>query len=133
MKIVKTYIYSYQAHLDLAKLSDEGIDAIIRDDNIVSIDPVFAQAVGGIKLLVQDLDYDKALEILNTNDYSNLKNEFREEEISGQRKCPNCGSINLFQKGSLLVGLIFLLISFIPFTTKKSMYICLDCSHKWKE
>jgi len=133
MKIVKTYIYSYQAHLDLAKLSDEGIDAIIRDDNIVSIDPVFAQAVGGIKLLVQDLDYDKALEILNTNDYSNLKNEFQEEEISGQRKCPNCGSINLFQKGSWLVGLIFLLLSFIPFTTKKSIYICLDCSHKWKE
>ena len=133
MRILKTYLYSYQAHLDLAKLKDEGIVAVIRDDNIVSIDPVLAQAVGGIKILVNDIDYNKASEVLNANEYDSLKNEYREEEISAQRKCSNCGSINIFQKGSWLVGLLFLFISFIPFTTKKSVYVCMDCSHKWKE
>jgi len=132
MKIVKTYIYSHLAHLDIAKLSDEGIEAIIRDDNIVSINPIIAQAVGGIKILVQDNDYDKALEILNTNDYDNLKNEFKEES-NLQRKCAKCGSVNIFQKGSWLTGLIFLVLMFIPLTTKKSTYVCLDCSNKWKE
>jgi len=132
MKILKTYLYSHLAHLDLAKLSDEGIEAIIKDDNIVSIDPVYAQAVGGIKLLVKDDDYKRALEILNSNDYDNLKNEFPGEDISAQIKCSNCGSINIFQKGSWLMGLLFLILFFVPFTIKKSKYICLDCSHEWK-
>jgi len=132
MKIVKTYVYSHLAHLDFAKLKDEGIDVIIKDDNIVSINPIYAQAVGGIKLLVKEEDYYRALESLNINDYKYLKNEFP-EEINGQRKCAKCGSANIFQKGSLLIGLLFLLLFFIPLTTKKSKYVCLDCLYKWKE
>lgn len=133
MKILKTYLYSYQAHLDLAKLKDEGLEAVIRDNDIVSIDPVLAQAAGGIKILVNDIDFNKAFEILKANEYDSLKNKQREEEISAQRKCSNCGSINIFQKGSWLVGLLFLFLSFIPFTTKKSVYVGMDCSHKWNE
>ncbi|MGE5797016.1 MAG: hypothetical protein ACM34N_09540 [Ignavibacteria bacterium] len=133
MKILKTYLYSYQAHLDLAKLKDEGLEAVIRDNDIVSIDPVLAQAAGGIKILVNDIDFNKAFEILKANEYDSLKNKQREEEISAQRKCSNCGSINIFQKGSWLVGLLFLFFSFILFTTKKSVYVGMDCSHKWNE
>ncbi len=133
MKILKTYLYSSLAHLDFAKLSDEGIEALIKDENLVSINPVYAQAVGGIKLLVKDEDYTKALAVLNCNEYELLKNEYPDEEISEQIKCSNCGSINIFQKGSWIVGIFFLILAFIPFTTKKSTYICLDCSHQWKE
>lgn len=133
MKILNTYLYSYLAHLDMARLKDEGIEVFIKDDNIVSIDPVFAQAAGGIKLLVYEKDYDKAIEILKSNDYDNLKNEFPEEEISKQRKCKKCGSINIFQKGSWIMGLTFLILLFIPVTKKKSKFVCLDCSYQWKE
>jgi hypothetical protein len=133
VKILNTYLYSHLAHLDLAKLSDEGIEAMIKDDNIVSINPIIAQAVGGIKILVEEKDYNKALHILQINDFESLKNEFQEDEISEQRKCPRCGSINSFQEGSWLVGLIFLFLMAIPFTTKKSTYACLECSFKWKE
>ena len=48
MRLFKTYLYSYQANLDFARLIDEGIQAAIRDENIVLSDPVLAQAVGGI-------------------------------------------------------------------------------------
>ncbi len=133
MKIVKTYLYSHQAHLDIAKLSDEGIVAVIKDDNIVSINPIFAQAVGGIKILVDEKDYEKAAEILNINYYENLKDEFQEGKIEEQRKCEKCGSINVFQKGSWLIGLFFLLLMFIPVTKKKSVFVCLDCGNQWKE
>mgnify|MGYP002622807959 FL=1 len=107
MKILKTYMYSHQAHLDIAKLSDEGIEAVIKDDNIVSINPVFAQAVGGIKILVDEEDYERATEILSINYYDNLKGDFREEIIEEQRVCKKCGSVNVFQKGSWLLGLFF--------------------------
>ena len=133
MKVVKTYLYSYQAQLDLAKLLSEGIEAAVKDENIVSINPVYAQAVGGIKLIVNDEDYKTAIEVLKTNDYNNLKNEFTEEEIEEERKCRRCGSTNILQEGSWLIGLLFLLLTFIPVTKKKSSFICLNCSFKWKE
>jgi hypothetical protein len=133
MKIVKTYLYSYQAQLDLAKLLNEGIEAEVRDENIVSINPVYAQAVGGIKLLVSDKDYKTAVDVLNTNDYQYLKNEFSGEEIEEQRKCRRCGSTNILQKGSWLIGILFFILSFIPVAAKKSSSICLDCSFRWKE
>jgi hypothetical protein len=133
MKILKTYIYSHMAHLDLAKLSSEGIEAYLKDDNIVSIDPLYAHAVGGIKLMVHRQEYDKALEILNNNYYEDLKDEYPGEEISGQRKCILCGSINIYQKSSWLGGLLFLMFFFVPVTWKKEKYICMDCSYEWKE
>jgi hypothetical protein len=133
MKILKTYIYSHFAHLDLAKLSSEGIEAFLKDDNIVSINPIYAHAVGGIKLLVREEDYDEALEILNVNDFEDLRDEYPGEEISGQRSCIRCGSINIYQKSSWLGGLLFLALFFIPLTWKKEKFLCMDCSYEWKE
>ncbi len=51
MKILKSYLNSTLAYLDSAKLSDEGIEAMLKDENIVSINPIYAHAVGGIKLI----------------------------------------------------------------------------------
>ena len=133
MKILKTHLYAHLAHLDIAKLSDEDIEAMLKDENIVAIDPIYANAVGGIKIIVKDDEYERALKVLNTNEFNYLQDAFPDEPISGQIKCKNCSSINVFQKGSWLVGLIFLILTFAPFTTKKSNYVCLDCSHKWKE
>lgn len=130
MKILKSYLNSTLAYLDSAKLSDEGIEAMLKDENIVSINTIYAHAVGGIKLIVKDEDYDKALEILNCNEYEFLKNEYPDEVISEQIKCKNCGSTNIFQKGSWIIGILFLILAFIPFTTKKSKCVCLDCSHQ---
>ncbi|MBK7630880.1 MAG: DUF2007 domain-containing protein [Ignavibacteriales bacterium] len=133
MKILKTYLYAHLAHLDIAKLADEEIETILKDENIVAIDPIYAHAVGGIKILVNDDDYAKALKVLDANEFNYLKNVFPDETISEQIICKNCGSINVFQKGSWIVGIFFLILAFIPFTTKKSNYICLNCSYKWKE
>jgi DNA-directed RNA polymerase subunit RPC12/RpoP len=133
MKLLKTYLYAHLAHLDIAKLADEDIKAVLKDENIVAIDPIYSHAVGGIKILVNDDDFDKALKVLDTNESNYLQQAFPEEIISEQIKCKKCGSINVFQKGSWIVGLFFLILAFIPFTTKRSKYVCLDCSHKWNE
>ena len=133
MKLLKTYLYSYQANLDIAKLKDEGINSYIKDENIVSIDPILAQAVGGIKLMVYEEDYDKAIEVINKNDFDNLKNEFPEEDMDDQRRCKKCGSTNILQRNSWLIGVFFFLISFAPVAKKKSRFECLDCSYKWSE
>ena len=133
MKILKTYLYPQFAYLDLAKLKEDGIEAFIKDENIVAIDPLYAQAVGGIKLVVNDEDYRSALEIINANDYENLKNEFSEEEIEELRICKKCGSTNIFRRSSWLTGLFFLIFFFIPVAKKTSKYYCLDCENEWEE
>lgn len=132
MKIVKTFYNTQLAHLDLAKLRDEGIDAFLQDDNVATINPLYAHAIGGIKLMVQNEDYNTAIEALNMNDFEYLHNEYP-EEISAQRKCMECGSINVYQKSSWLIALIYMLLFFIPVVIKKKKFICLDCSNQWKE
>jgi len=131
MKILRTYLYPQFAYLHHAKLENEGIGSIIRDENIVSINPVYARAVGGIKLIVRNEDFENARKIIDANYYENLKNEFPENELENQRVCVRCGSTNIFQKSSWLIGLFWLLFM-IPATKKKSEFICLDCSHEWK-
>lgn len=131
MRIVKTYFYSHLAHLDLAKLKDEGIDAFIKDDNIVTMNIAYAQAVGGIKIMVNDEDYERASEALNANEYEELKNEFNEIELGLQNKCPSCGSIKIYQKGSWLSLIGFLI--FFPISFKQKKYMCTDCGNNWKD
>ena len=132
MKLLKTYVFQYQAQLDYIKLTDEGIPAVLEDENIVTTAPLFAQAVGGIKLFVKENDFDKAKKILETYEYDYLEKIFPEETKGGQIRCPKCGSMNVERKGSLLVGLLFLILFFVPATVKKSKYICLDCNYQWK-
>jgi predicted nucleic-acid-binding Zn-ribbon protein len=131
MKILKTYLYAHEAHLDLAKLQDEGIEAYIFDENIVALNPIYGNAVGGIKLHVHDEDFEKALQIINADSSSELKEAY-DEDIEPLPKCPKCGSLNIYQKRSWLAGLLFLIWMMIPFTVRKNSYVCLDCKHVWK-
>lgn len=133
MRILRTYSQSYLAHLDVAKLSDEGIDAYLQDDNIVSINPVLTYAVGGIKLFIPDEDFDKAQKILENNEYDSLSVEYYKDTIEPQFKCPQCGGTNIFQKGSWLSGLLFLFLFAVPLAKRKPEFVCLDCSAKWKD
>jgi hypothetical protein len=48
-------------------LESEGIEAFVFDDNIVRLNPFYAQAIGGIKLFVRTKDLSAASEILRAH------------------------------------------------------------------
>ena len=73
------------AHIALGRLQEEGMDCWLKDENMVTIDPILTNAVGGIKLMVANSQADEAIAILAT-----LQANHR-----ATRSCPSCGSHNI--------------------------------------
>ena len=59
--VLKTFLHLHQAHLAKSLLESEGIQVITNDELMNSI---IGNAVGGIKLLVHEDDYEKSLQLL---------------------------------------------------------------------
>ncbi len=59
---------SYNNYIDaniiLGRLLDEGINCWLKDENTVTIDPLLANAVGGIKIMVAAPQVDRAVDLL---------------------------------------------------------------------
>ena len=53
------------AHIKKGRLEEQGIICWLKDENTVTIDPLLAIAVGGIKLMVADHQLERARDILS--------------------------------------------------------------------
>ena len=105
MITLKTFDNSIDAHLLKTKLESEGISCVLFDENIVSLDPLYNMAVGGIKLRIAENDQEKAI----------LEAVFDDEEETPQKikesKKMGC---------CLLPILIFVIVLVIPMVIKNS-------------
>jgi hypothetical protein len=71
---VATYDKITDAHIALGRLSAEGIEAQLFDEQMVQMDWLYAIALGGIKLRVTRGDEKAARQVLET-DYSKVLEE----------------------------------------------------------
>lgn len=65
MKTIASFTTPMDAHLLIARLEGSGVKAYIRDEHMVSVDWLYANAIGGVKVDVADEDLDRALELLD--------------------------------------------------------------------
>lgn len=81
MRVLAAYPTADAAYFVASRLESAGIEVEVRDESIVSLNWMYALAVGGVKLAVREEDYDDAVAILS------------EPEIEpGLLVCPYCGS-----------------------------------------
>ncbi|HET9680175.1 MAG TPA: DUF2007 domain-containing protein [Gammaproteobacteria bacterium] len=66
------------AHIALGRLDAEGIDAALQDANFVQMDWLYAIALGGIKVQVEEKDVDRARKILATDYSDDIDDDDRE-------------------------------------------------------
>ena len=71
-----SFTYPHEAHMAKAKLESEGIEVQIRDELTAQVNNFYSGAIGGVKLFVQQSDFEKAYHILLESGY------IREEEPS---------------------------------------------------
>jgi len=103
--VIRVFDQAHLAHLDRAKLSDEGIEAFLKDENIVSVNPIWSNTVGGIKLIVHKSDVERAGSVLGINKYTDLQYAF-DDKIEAQNVCPKRGSTETQQKNQFLTMFI---------------------------
>ncbi len=131
---VKTFDNIIDAYILKNRLETDNIECFIQDENTVSIDPLLSNAVGGIKLKVQEKDYAKAFEIIQE-----LENKPFEDRNGNIIVCPNCGSNQLYKdfnsiqdlKG-LISALFSLILSIFPIYLNK-VFRCKKCDTEFKK
>lgn len=64
MRTLAAFTHADQAHLLRMRLEGSGIAAHVRDENMVTLDWLASLAVGGVKVDVDDEDYEVALAVL---------------------------------------------------------------------
>ena len=128
--LIGQYQYSTEALIYKGKLESEAIEVFIRDNNFVDTNPLYSNAVGGVKLYVnyKDLEYAKAI-LLKINKYSLDDNH-------NLIQCPNCGAEQIQMVTSIKdwKTLFSLMISFLfilfPFYVKHK-YKCDNCKFEF--
>ena len=135
MKLITAKIFDnpIDAHLLKTKLESEGVNCFLFDEHTVSIDPLYSNAIGGIKLKISAADIEKTREILNEIEKTPYTND---NHVTV--KCPNCGSHNLYAgfksmkglKGTFSIILSFLLM-ILPIY-HKSVFKCKDCNTEFE-
>jgi tetratricopeptide (TPR) repeat protein len=130
---IATFSYPTEAYIPKTKLESEGIWSFVADADTVTINWLYSNAIGGVKLKVKEEDAEKALEILNRKAEPIEWGEADFEAEEQREKCPQCGSYNIcYEKYAIrLIFLTWLLLSFpVPFLRRK--WKCQDCGHTWK-
>ena len=80
---VQSFNNYVEAHIAMGSLQEQHINCWLKDEYTVTIDPILANAVGGIKLMVAKVQVPRAVEIL------------RKAEKKQHYACPYCGSSNI--------------------------------------
>ncbi|WP_298426586.1 DUF2007 domain-containing protein [uncultured Kordia sp.] len=125
---LKTFDNFIDAHLLKSKLKSENIDSFLYDENIVTLDPVMSNTFGGIKLKINEFDFEKANEII-----SFIENKPFIDDNKKVLICPNCNSQKLyagFKSMKGIKGVLSIIVSFVLLVFpiyQKSVFKCKDC------
>lgn len=128
---IATFQYSSEAIIFKGKLESEGIEVFMRDNNTVDSNPLYSNAVGGVKLFVKNDDFDKATDI-----FSNIS-QYSLDDNEKLIKCPKCGAeqtdlvTSIKDLKSFLVFLFSVFLIAMPFYSKYK-YKCDNCKFEFK-
>lgn len=129
---LRSYRDPIDAELAKLRLEDAGIPAVILDQHLASIQWLYSQAIGGVKLKVDDADLDEAERLLRedlTADLSGIA-ESRAPMADGE-VCPVCGSSEVRPSQLQRYAAAISLATGLPLIAWRRRWICAACRHSW--
>jgi hypothetical protein len=139
--VYSTYYDPMEANIIKAKLEDSGFACFLADENVATLNPLYNQAIGGVKLIVFERDVE-AINALLAEDNS-LSFDSSEETVSDNETetdkvlCEKCGSKNVGygmvtdKKYSIWATILAFLTLSTPIKANKCHH-CYDCGHEFK-
>lgn len=128
-KTIQVFDNIVDAKLFTSKLESEGIRCYFENESVMNLDPLLNFAVGGIKVMVEEEDYDVALEYVKA--YSTRPIVLENGETL---TCPNChsdqiqGGYSKIDDAKSFIGVIIgLMLLVIPFL-QRDKYNCTQCN-----
>jgi hypothetical protein len=109
--ILATYRDLIEAEIVKGHLESEGIQCVLEDNNTVAANPLYSNAIGGVKLKVWPEDYDKALSIIGQSKDTTTGDA---DALSGQLSAPVKSSKGiLIFVATILIAVAFLYLIYI--------------------
>ena len=109
-------------------MESQGIEVYLRDNNIVDSNPLYSNAVGGVKLFVKTEDFEKANEILGDVSLYSV------DDDNQPLKCPECGAEKVDMETSIdgvkSFFRVAILGAFAQFFSKYK-YKCQNCKNEF--
>jgi len=122
---IGSYSTPYEAGLVRAELEAFDIDASLVDADTISVNWLWSNALGGVKVQVLESEVEDALRVLAAQ-------PGEEPDASAATVCPRCGSADthyfLDKRASFLTWLVLGL----PVVPAFSRRACGGCGFKWK-
>jgi hypothetical protein len=116
-KILAVFEYSTEAHVTKSKLDSEGFKTMLMDEKTIDSDPLISNAIGGVKLLVHQNDFEKALKI-----YNEIRT-YQKDKNGNDIFCPKCNSSSVLIAPIQRKNVFYMLFPFF----EKTRHICNDC------
>ncbi len=92
----ESYYDPMLAHIIRTRLEANGIPCFIADENTIGANPLYNQAVGGVKLKIFERDLQKCRDILAAEgDMHEQDHHQVDDESNTYVVCPYCGSTNV--------------------------------------
>ncbi|MEH3111746.1 putative signal transducing protein [Pedobacter terrae] len=139
--VYSTFYNPMEANIIKAKLEDSGFACFLADENVSTIQPLYNQAIGGVKLIVFERDVEAINALLaedNSLDFESSHEIVDEEEsVESKTVCEKCGSTNVGygmatdKKYSLWATILAFLTFTTPIKANKCHH-CYDCGHEFE-
>jgi len=125
---LRRFQYTSEALIFQGKLESHGIEVFLRDNHIVDSNPLYSNAVGGVKLFVKTEDFNKANEILGDVSL------YAVDDANQPIVCPKCGNkqVNMdiaidSVKSFIRVAILGVFAQFFS----KYKYKCQNCKYEF--
>ena len=127
MKTIASFTKPEEAHLLRMRLEAVGIEACVQDENIIQMDLLYSNALGGVRVQVADEDYEAVKEFLALD-------SGQDAAPPDEPRCPKCGSTSIDrERFSRRIAFLSLLVIGIPLLFIRRRLRCSACLHTWKE
>ncbi len=130
-----TYYNPIEANIIKARLEDSDIPCFLADEHVATINPLYNQAIGGVKLNVFEKDVER-INALLAEVYPDVEVDSVDTPVANIC-CENCGSDNVSlgqatkNRFSWWVTLLSILLIVYPFKANQC-YHCYSCGHEFK-
>ena len=137
--VYSTYYNPMEANIIKAKLEDSRFACYLADENFATLNPLYNQAIGGVKLIVFERDIE-AINALLAEDNSLVlesSDEVVDEAAADKTVCEKCGSTNVGygmatnKKYSIWATILAFLTLTTPIKANKC-YHCYDCGYEFE-
>ncbi|MGY4386647.1 hypothetical protein ACVWYN_003703 [Pedobacter sp. UYP24] len=143
--VFETFYNPIEANIVKARLLDAGVQCFLTDENLVTINPLYTQALGGVKLHMFEGDILLAKDILMDEGFPIELNDsiadetFDSEKVDGIEKsitCPMCHSSNVGyvqatkNRFGILTMIVSIALAVYPFSVRKTHH-CFTCENEF--